>query len=90
MSADNTAHSDEPHRHSNPSPSHCIAAWCNGTADDPGCGQVVPLYWFKDRRQDEGPHESYLIDGRDVGALLKAIDGLNDRQLRLLYDRLGM
>lgn len=64
----------EDHRHSCPSPSHAVGAWCQGAEEDWGCGKFVPLYEFRDRRQDEGPHESYFIDSRDPAALLEAIE----------------
>jgi hypothetical protein len=53
------------HRHSNPSPSHAVAAWCNGSPEDPGCGGPIILSAFRDRRQDEPEHESYLGDLRN-------------------------
>lgn len=64
------------HHHSNPSPSHTIAAWCQGSDDDPGCGKVVPLYGFTDQRVPIGPYESYLIDSRDPDQVLAALEAL--------------
>jgi hypothetical protein len=38
---------DRPHVHTNPSPSQDVGAWCNGTQEDRGCGQFVPLRSFQ-------------------------------------------
>ncbi len=53
----------EQHRHTNPSPSLDVGAWCNGTADERGCGQFRPLSDF-DKSTWADYVEVYLIDGR--------------------------
>lgn len=68
------------HRHSNPSPSHDVGAWCNGTGygtPDQGCGQFVPLSSFRDLRQDESPRASYLGDLRWALSVVEPLLGLS-------------
>lgn len=58
-----------PHKHSNPSPSHVVAAYCNGGAggvEDTGCGGPVPLYVFP----GEQGQRTYLHDIRGIYAVL--------------------
>jgi hypothetical protein len=54
---------DIPHKHRNPSPSLAVAAWCNGTPEDPGCGGPLPVYDFVEGERWEG-WQCYFVDGR--------------------------